>query len=138
MKGFDSDILTLLLLGDPVCLQKAALIPVAEQGVPIVAIEDVLRGRLDAIRQAQAGKSKLSVDETYRRFEKTIVCLRPLEILTHTAHAEALMQSWRKKKIKAGISDMRIAAICIVHSATLISRNRRDFSQIPGLTVEYW
>jgi predicted nucleic acid-binding protein len=33
---------------------------------------------------------------------------------------------------------LRIAAICVAHSATLISRNRRDFDQVPGLMVEYW
>jgi tRNA(fMet)-specific endonuclease VapC len=138
MIGFDTDILSLVLRGDPVCLQKASLIPAAEQGVPIVAVEEVLRGRLNAVRQAQAGKSNLSVDETYRRLERTVVDLQHLHILSHSPQAEALMQSWRTQKIKVGISDLRIAAICLIHSATLISRNRRDFDQVPGLTVEYW
>ena len=138
MKAFDSDILTHLLLGDPLFLVKAARIPAGEQGVPIVALEEVLRGRLHAIRQAQAGKSNLSIDEAYRRFERTIVGIQFLTILSHTAKAETLMQSWRKQKIKVGISDLRIAAICVVNSATLISRNRRDFDQVPGLMVEYW
>jgi tRNA(fMet)-specific endonuclease VapC len=138
MKGFDTDVLTLLLRGDPHYLQKAAKIPIAEQGVPIVAAEEVLRGRLDAIRHAQAGKSKLTVDESYRRLERTIVDLQHLELLSYTQQAESLFQYWRKQRIRVGSSDLRIAAICVAQSATLVSRNRRDFSQVPGLSVEYW
>ena len=114
------------------------MISEAEQGVSVVTVEEVLRGRLVAIRQAQGGKSKLSVEETYRRLERSIADLRELAILSHSPQAEALVQAWRKQKIKVGISDLRIAAICIVHSATLVSRNRRDFDQVPGLLVEYW
>ena len=138
MIGFDTDVLSLLLRGDPVCLQKASVIPDDQHGIPIVSAEEVLRGRLDAIRKSQAGKSKMTIDETYRRFERTIIDLQNLKILSHSAQAETLVQSWLGQKIKVGISDLRIAAICIVHSATLISRNRRDFEQVPGLMVEYW
>jgi tRNA(fMet)-specific endonuclease VapC len=138
MKSFETDVLTLFLHGDPSCILKAALISADERSVPIVAVEEILRGRLDAIRQAQAGKSKLLIDVTYERFKRSVVDLQQLQLLSHSPQAEALVQSWRKQKIKVGISDLRIAAICIVHSATLISRNRRDFDQVPGLIVEYW
>jgi len=29
--------------------------------------------------------------------------------------------------------DLRIAAICVAHATILISRNRTDFEQVPGL-----
>jgi hypothetical protein len=32
----------------------------------------------------------------------------------------------------------RIAASCVVSSAMLVTRNRRDFQSIPGLSVEFW
>jgi tRNA(fMet)-specific endonuclease VapC len=138
MIAHDADILTLLMRGDPICLQNASLTPADEQSITIVTAEEILRGRLHAIRQAQAGKGTLTVDETYRRFERTLVDLRALAILSYSAQAEALVQAWRQQKIKVGISDMRIAATCIANTAKLISRNRRDFDLMPGLTVEYW
>ena len=61
-----------------------------------------------------------------------------LTMLSHTSRAETLVKGWRKQKIRIGNSDLRIAAICVVHSATLISRNRKDFEQVPGLSVEFW
>jgi tRNA(fMet)-specific endonuclease VapC len=47
-------------------------------------------------------------------------------------------QDWRRQKIRVGTHDLRIAAICVENSATLISRNRHDFELIPGLSVELW
>jgi tRNA(fMet)-specific endonuclease VapC len=42
------------------------------------------------------------------------------------------------QKIRVSTHDLRIAAICVSASATLISRNRADFQRIPGLDVEFW
>ena len=50
MKAFDADVLTLILQGDPACVHKASLIPILEQGTPVVVIEEILRGRLNGRR----------------------------------------------------------------------------------------
>jgi tRNA(fMet)-specific endonuclease VapC len=34
--------------------------------------------------------------------------------------------------------DLRIASVVLDHSATLITRNRRDFERVPGLMIEDW
>jgi predicted nucleic acid-binding protein len=34
--------------------------------------------------------------------------------------------------------DLKIAAICLVEGATLLSANLKDFQQVPGLHVEDW
>ncbi|MBK8036517.1 MAG: type II toxin-antitoxin system VapC family toxin [Verrucomicrobiaceae bacterium] len=34
--------------------------------------------------------------------------------------------------------DLRIASIALAYEATLLSRNLKDFQQVPGLKVENW
>lgn len=56
MTSFDADILTALLHGDPAFLQRVNQIPGSDRSVPIVVVEELVRGRLNTIRQAEAGK----------------------------------------------------------------------------------
>lgn len=138
MIAFDADVLSDILQGSPALSQRAAQIPVQEQTVPIIVVEEILRGRLNSIRQAEAGKGKLTVEQAYELFEATLIVFRQIVVLPYTAKAETLYHQWRSQKIRLGTHDLRIAAICVAHSATLISRNRQDFEQVPGLQIEYW
>jgi tRNA(fMet)-specific endonuclease VapC len=114
------------------------LIDPAEQAVPIVVIEEIIRGRFAVIRQAEAGKGRVDLPAAYDLFEESFRALAQLRSLPYTAAAETLFQSLRKAKIRVGTRDLRIAAICIVHGATLVTRNARDYALIPGLTLDVW
>ena len=45
---------------------------------------------------------------------------------------------FRGQGIRIGTHDLRIACITIAHDATLLTRNRVDFAQVPGLRFENW
>ena len=138
MIAFDTDVLSLILLGHEPTVKRASAIPLSEQFVPIIAIEEILRGRLNAVRQAESGQGKLDLSSSYRFLELTISAFRGLNMLSHSSAAETLLQKWRQQRIRGSSHDLRIAAICVNHGATLVSRNRRDFERVPGLTVEFW
>lgn len=138
MIAFDTDVLTEVLLGNTVYVGRAAAIPLHEQAVPVIVIEEIMRGRLNLIRQAEAGRASISLARAYELFEDTFADFRRLPILSYTGLAEALSQEWRQQGVRLGTHDLRIAAICVAHGATLISRNRRDFERIPGLVAEFW
>jgi tRNA(fMet)-specific endonuclease VapC len=44
----------------------------------------------------------------------------------------------RAAKIRLGTMELKIASIALVNQALLLSANRRDFEQVPGLRVENW
>jgi len=138
MKAFDTDILTEILVGNPAYAARIANVPLVEQATPIVAVEEIIRGRLNTIRQAEAGKARITIEQAYLLLEQTLDDIREVKVLSFTEQAEALVNEWRKKKIKGSTHDLRIAASCVVNSATLVTRNRRDFQTIPGLSVEFW
>jgi tRNA(fMet)-specific endonuclease VapC len=138
MKAFDTDILTEILAGNPAYAGRLATVPPGEQVVPIVVVEEIVRGRLNVIRQAEAGKARVTLEQAYLLFEETLDDLREVRVLSLTQPAEELLKRWRKKKVKGSTHDLRIAASCVVNGVTLVTRNRRDFQTIPGLTVEFW
>jgi tRNA(fMet)-specific endonuclease VapC len=138
MIAFDADVLTEILAGQSVYSERAARIPVHEQAVPIIVVEEILRGRLNSIRQAEAAKSRLTIERAYELLERTLQAFHDVLVLSYSPAAEALYQEWRGRKLRVGTHDLRIAAICVARSATLATRNRRDFEQIPELSLEVW
>ena len=138
MIGLDTDILTELFAGNSAYQQRVAAIASNQRGVAVVAAAEVLRGWLSAIRQAEAGKGRRSLVQAYERFQVSLELLAPFQLLPYTAAAHSHLQQWKAAKLRVGTNDMRIAAICIVHGATLVTRNARDYKQIPGLALDVW
>jgi len=135
---FDTDVLTAILLGNPALVERAAAIPVREQAVPVIVIEEIMRGRLNVIRQAEAGRANVNIAHAYELFEETFTDFRRIQVLSYTSQADALYQQWRQQGIRIAPHDLRIAATCVAHAGILISRNRLDFERVPGLRVEFW
>ena len=55
-----------------------------------------------------------------------------------TAAAANLFVRFRGEGIRIGSMDLKIACITLVHDATLLTQNARDFGSVPGLRVENW
>jgi tRNA(fMet)-specific endonuclease VapC len=138
MIAFDTDVLTEIFLGDPTFGACAVTIPPHEQAVPVVAIEEILRGRLQIIRQAEAGQARVNLPRAYDLLEQTLRDIQQVTVSSYTPQADTLYLQWRDQRIRVGTHDLRIAAICVAHGATLISRNRQDYTRVPWLQVEFW
>lgn len=138
MTVFDTDVATEILQGNPAFVLRASAIPLVEQAMPIIVVEEIMRGRLNVIRQAEAGKAKVSIEHAYELFQQTFRDFQRLQVLAYTPAAESLFRQWRDQRIRGSTHDLRIAAISVAGSAKLVSRNRRDFEKVPGLVVEFW
>ncbi|MBA4065371.1 MAG: nucleic acid-binding protein [Isosphaera sp.] len=138
MTAFDTDVLSDILRAVPAVLARAAQVDPAQQYVPAVVAEETIRGRFAAIRQAEAGKGRIDLPQAYELFEQTFRAVSAFRILPYTAAADRLVQALRKAKVRVGTRDLRIAATCIVHGATLATRNARDYARVPGLTLDVW
>jgi len=95
MIAFDTDVLTGILLGNAVFVQRASTIPVAEQSLPVIVVEEVIRGRLNIIRQAEAGRAAISISNAYELLESTFTVFRRIQVLSYTSRADAVYQEWR-------------------------------------------
>lgn len=137
MKTFDTDVFTDILAGRRGYPQRVQLIPVSDQSIPIVVAEEMLRGELNMIRRCEQNP-KADLAKAYDYLEESVSNIRSTTILRYTNSAHALVLAWKAAKLRVGTRDMRIAAVANVYGATLVTRNRRDFDLLSGLSLEIW
>ena len=138
MTVFDTDILSLVFRGSVVYQRQFSSVRPAERYTSVVSCEEVYRGRLDAIRQADTRKNIAELLAAYDELKITIGQLGKLQVLPYNRLAHDLFTKWRTAKVRIGTQDLRIAAICVAHDATLVSRNKRDFDKVPELKLSVW
>lgn len=101
----------------------------------IVSFEEQARGWLAWLRRARKPADLL---KGYDFLHQLLRDYSSIEVLPFDAVALAELQRLQSARVKIGTGDLRIAAIALVHSATVLTRNLRDFRQVPGLSVEDW
>jgi predicted nucleic acid-binding protein len=74
----------------------------------------------------------------YQRLAGAINLLKPLRVLEVTKSAFDRYQALKAQKLGVGKMDLLIAAITRDAGATLATRNRGDFSKVPGLICMDW
>ncbi len=74
----------------------------------------------------------------YASFQKTITAFHKFSILAFDTRAAEIFHQLKSEHPRTGTMDLKIAAICLAHEATLLTRNVVDFENISGLHVENW
>lgn len=101
--------------------------------ITVVTVEEQMRGRL-----AQIGRPGVNVALAYDQLKATAQYFCDLRVLPFDAAAQHLFQRLRMQNVRISTLDLRIAAIALRQDAVLVTRNMRDFKQVPGLLVEDW
>ena len=131
----DTDHVSLLQRGHPQVVANLARIELANRAVTVVTVAEQIQGRLAVIRRATVETAAASA---FERLRETIAFYLAVRVLPYDAEAVALFEQLRQQKIRIGTQDLRIAVIALSNGATLVTRNRRDFRQVPGLNLEDW
>jgi tRNA(fMet)-specific endonuclease VapC len=132
---FDTDSLSLLLHGHPDVCRRAAAHDPAELSLSVVTVEETLTGWYAQIRRAKKDEQVL---RAYSALQETVQFCGRVRILPFDAAALARFQALRAAHRRTGTNDLRMAAITLIHDGTLVTRNSRDFKDIPGLKLEDW
>jgi tRNA(fMet)-specific endonuclease VapC len=133
----DSDHLTILQLPDSdradrlrARLRDAADGPI---GTTIVNIEESMRGWMASIAKERSPHRQIG---PYRELARLFSFFSAFGVAHFDQPAAALFGTF--SRIRIGANDRKIAAIAITRPALLLTANRRDFEQIPGLRFENW
>lgn len=94
-----------------------------------------MRGWLAWLAQARSIEQQI---ERYRRLKLMVSSYQNVIIFDFDRQAADDFERLQKQRIRVGTMDLKIVAIALAHDATLLSRNLKDFSKVPGLKVEDW
>jgi tRNA(fMet)-specific endonuclease VapC len=131
----DTDHLTLYQRGHKLLEQRIALQAPGEVGLSAITVEEALRGRLVILAQARDGSSRI---RRYAELVETVRLLQQFDVVTFDQDSEGAFQQLHGLRHRVGTQDRKIAAVALAHKLVLLTRNRRDFSQVPGLLIEDW
>ncbi len=104
-----------------------------EVGTTVISFEEQMKGWL-----ASLNKEKLPhrLVPPYRELLDLIEFFRGWDISPFGDDAADLFAGMGRIRVKA--TDQRIAAIALANGALLLTANRRDFGQVPGLRFANW
>ncbi len=131
----DTDILTLLHIGDPVVVRHVASHVTDEVAAAVISVEEQFSGWYTQLRCA---KRRDLLAGAYQRLAANVQFLAGMTILPFPEPAILRYENLKMLRLNVGKNDLRIAAIAQEHNAVLVTRNLRDFQRIPNLIVENW
>jgi tRNA(fMet)-specific endonuclease VapC len=136
MMLLDTDILTLLFQGHARVLNRMQSTE-DDVATSVISWVEVQQGRFDAILKAADGQQLLQAQQRLHTSRHQLATLPTIPIdAAASSEFEKLLRNKKLKKIGRG--DMLIASIVLAQDAPLVTRNLRDFQQVPGLKVESW
>ena len=103
--------------------------------VSAVAVEEILRGRLEAIKNHREIADQIGA--RYEMLARSIRDLSHYQILPFDQAAAILFSGWPAQVLRHGRQDCRIAASAMAYNMTVVTADK-DFSHIPGIKWEDW
>lgn len=134
----DTDTVTLYAMGQEKVGAKVDQAGGPEQfAVSIITRMEILRGRFDSIVKA-ADETRLNLAmERFLQAEDLLNSFATATVDEGSAkHFTALQKHKKTRKMKR--PDMLIACIALANDALLVTRNVKDYKDVPGLKIENW
>jgi tRNA(fMet)-specific endonuclease VapC len=122
----------------PACdrlLERLDRLPPDDIATSIVSFHEQVQGALAYLKRARRPEQIVAA---YVKLEAIWRWFLKMNVLSYTIEAQGRFGELKPRCRRVKTMDLRIASIALVTDSTLLSRNLRDFSQVPGLVVEDW
>lgn len=104
-------------------------------GISVVSFQEQALGWNSFIAKARAAAYLL---KGYRRMYGMLANFRTFPLVPFDAAALSAYDAIKGSTPRVRTMDRRIAAVALANSLILVTRNARDFVQVPGLVTEDW
>ena len=135
----DTDHLSVLQWEEqPACnrlLERLDRLPPDDIATSIVSIHEQAQGWLAYLNRS---RKRAHVVTAYIKLESIWRWFLRMNVLSYTDEAEVRYAELKRQCRRLKTLDLRIASVALTTDSTLLSRNLRDFRQVPDLVVEDW
>jgi tRNA(fMet)-specific endonuclease VapC len=131
----DTDMLQLFQDENPLVAERVHATAPGDLAISVVTVEEQLSGWYTQLRKA---KRPERLAWAYRRLAATVRFLNRIQIVDFDESAIRRCEQLKKRKLKVGTMDLRIAATVLEQDAILVTRNAHDFHRVPDLRIEDW
>lgn len=109
----------------------------ADDGIAttVIAFEEQMRGWMALIARSSTVSRQVAA---YHELSGISRFFAKWDVVDFDETAAVRYVALRNLKIRIGSMDLKMASIALVHDALLLTANRRDFLQVPGLRFENW
>ena len=106
-----------------------------EVATTIISYEEQSRGWLAYVAKTRSMAEQI---RAYGKLKAHLDTYLSIMVLDFNDSAAVEYQRLREARLRVGTMDLKIAAIVIIHDATLLTRNLADFRKVPNLKFEDW
>ncbi len=107
--------------------------------ITIVTVQEIFNGWIGRLNHPSEANRQVAL---YAKLSGVVAVLKEVDVLDFDAKADQVFRQLltrnpelRKNRLQ---KDMRIASIALANDAIVVTRNYRDFSQVPNLTILNW
>lgn len=122
----------------PACqrlLARLDALPPDDIATSIVSFHEQVQGALAFLKRA---KTATQIVNAYCKLETIWRWFLRMNVLSYSSDAQTRFAELKARCPRVKTMDLRIASVALASNSTLLSRNLRDFQQVPGLSVEDW
>jgi tRNA(fMet)-specific endonuclease VapC len=132
----DTDTLSLLEWGHLLVLQRVNSYPPADISLSAISIQEQIQGFIASLTRA---RNRQQIALAYDRLvDRLLPVWSRFVVLPFPESAILRFEHLRSLRLNVGMMDLRIAAVALENGVTVVTRNRRDFGRVPGLTITDW
>jgi tRNA(fMet)-specific endonuclease VapC len=117
-------------------LKERLLAADEEFAATIISVEEQFRGWAAQIHKLHADPH--AQIPAYARLKRRLEFYAGWIVLPWEEGSAQSFANCRRQHVRIGSMDLKIACIALLHDATLLTRNAKDFAQVPGLRIENW
>jgi tRNA(fMet)-specific endonuclease VapC len=131
----DTDHASLYQRGHPNVERRLDNLPPNQIMTTIVTYEEQVAGRLAVVRRARTGSER---SRAYYWLQRTLDFFCRMPVLPFDQRTANHFHQLIALKLRIGTQDLLIASIVLANEMTLLTRNTRDFRNVPNLSIEDW